>query len=171
MRIAPVLLLLLVLPGGPGCGDPVDPEPLPLPLPLPDVVTPLAYTVDRYEQTFDLTTREATSRLWLDVQGAREGCVSIPAPEGVTDVRWQGAPPVSTRTVEGKLEVCGRSEVDFLRWMTARFGPLPYGHELRVAGAPTEWLGMEHPANILLRDNLPLLPKDYANMAMHTLMH
>ncbi|RKH10173.1 hypothetical protein D7V97_14560 [Corallococcus sp. CA053C] len=318
MRIPPVLLsplrrcvppLLLVLLGGPGC-DAVDPEPPP----LPDGGTPLAYTVDRYDQTFDLTTREATSRLWLDVEGAREGCLSIPAPEGVTDVRWQGAPAASTRTAEGRLEVCGRSEVerplwidsrrlipettylytqvgfsrrpdlhgdlfsyllgwvescdllgpcddaparlahftfdvthapgqvvlcpgslsrpdethtrcellgtraptysafmvashpawkrtrlvdsevarvelyeapggllgpaldaaaveDFLGWMTARFGPLPYGHELRVAGAPTEWLGMEHPANILLRDNLPLLPKDYANMTLHTLMH
>nr|WP_242589532.1 M1 family aminopeptidase [Corallococcus macrosporus] len=30
---------------------------------------------------------------------------------------------------------------------------------------------MEHPANILLRDNLPLLPRSYANMTLHTLMH
>nr|WP_253899834.1 M1 family aminopeptidase [Corallococcus carmarthensis] len=30
---------------------------------------------------------------------------------------------------------------------------------------------MEHPANIILRDNLPLLPRSYANMTLHTLMH
>ncbi|WP_158625042.1 M1 family aminopeptidase [Corallococcus terminator] len=301
-----VLSLLVVL--GLGCESPAPP-------PIKDVDgPPLAYAVDLYDLAFDLTTRELTSRLWLDVKGAREGCLSIPAPEGVTDVRWQGVPAVSTRTVDGTLEVCGRSllegapwidsryvvpeathlytqvgfsrrpdlhgdvfsyllgwvescdflgpcddapdrlshftfEVthapgavvlcpgtlshpdethtrcellgtraptysafmvashpawkrtrlvdsdvgrvdlyeapggllwpaldaavveDFLRWMTARFGPLPYGPELRVAAAPTEWLGMEHPANIVLRDNLPLLPKVYANMALHTWMH
>ncbi|WNG23274.1 hypothetical protein F0U62_03945 [Cystobacter fuscus] len=61
----------------------------------------------------------------------------------------------------------------FLEWITHgdRLGPLPYGSELRIASGPTDWLGMEHPANIILRDDLPLLRKDYANMTLHTLMH
>ncbi|WP_158502384.1 M1 family aminopeptidase [Vitiosangium sp. GDMCC 1.1324] len=59
----------------------------------------------------------------------------------------------------------------FLQWITQQLGPLPYGRELRVASAPTEWLGIEHPANIILREDLPLLRQDYANMTMHTLMH
>lgn len=306
------LLFVLGL-GGMGCDSPEQPPEPPGPVEHVDG-PPLTYAVDRYDFTFDLTTREATTRLWLDVKGAREGCVSIPAPAEVTDVRWQGAPASSARAVDGKLEVCGRSlmegpiwidsryvvpeatylytqvglsrrpdlhgdvftyllgwvescdlfgpcddaparlayftfdvthapgEVvlcpgtlsqpdathtrcellgtraptysafmvashpgwkrtrlvdsdvarvdlydssrgllgpaldavvveDFLRWMTNRFGPLPYGRELRVAGAPTEWLGMEHPANIVLRDNLPLLSGAYANMTLHTLMH
>lgn len=59
----------------------------------------------------------------------------------------------------------------FLQWITGHLGPLPYGDELRIASAPTEWLGMEHPANIILREDLPTLRKDYANMPLHTLMH
>lgn len=61
---------------------------------------------------------------------------------------------------------------DFLRWAKNLLGPLPYGQELRIAGAPTHWLGMEHPANIILRDTLPDLPnREYANMTRHVLMH
>ncbi|RKH02497.1 M1 family metallopeptidase [Corallococcus carmarthensis] len=281
----------------------------------PDAGGPLlAYTVDRYDFAFDLTTREAASRLWLGVEAGARGCLFLPAREEVTDVRWGGAPPGGLRVADGRVEVCGttppdgplwvdsrlvipeattpytqvglsrrpdaqgrpftyllgwvescdlfgpcdpapgrlahftfdithapgevvlcpgslsrrddthtRCELlgtraptysafmvashpawtrtrlvdsdvgrvelyapqggllgpaidaaavaDFLAWMTARFGPLPYGPELRVASGPTEWLGMEHPANIILRDNLPLLPRSYANMTLHTLMH
>ncbi|NOK33210.1 hypothetical protein HMI49_08395 [Corallococcus exercitus] len=286
----------------------------------PPVVTPdaggapLAYTVDRYDFAFDLTTRQAASRLWLDVDAGARGCVSLPAPAEVTDVRWGDLPPASFRVTDGQLEVCGATPLkgplwldsrlsvpeattpytqvgfsrrldaqgrpftyllgwlescalfgpcdtapgrlahftfdvthapgevvlcpgslsrrdethtrcellgtraptysafmiashpawkrtrlvdtdagrvelyeppggllgpeidaaavaDFLAWMTARFGPLPYGPELRVASGRTDWLGMEHPANILLRDDLPLLPRAYANMTLHTLMH
>ncbi|RKH33165.1 hypothetical protein D7Y13_10965 [Corallococcus praedator] len=309
-RVPPLLFVVVVL--GLGCEAP---EPPATPPPPPDAPPrALTYAVERYDYTFDLTTREARSRLWLDVkeQDEGEGCLSIPAPEGVTGVRWQGGAPTRMRTAEGRLELCGwyeggplfldsqyvvpeathlstqvgfsrrpvvggdfsyllgwlescdlfgpcddaparlarftfdvkhasgevvlcpgrlsrrdethtRCELletpaptyssfmvaslpawkrtrlvdsdvalvelyeapggllgpaldaavmeDFLRWMIARFGPLPYGRELRVASAPTEWLGMEHPANILLRDNLPLLPKDYANMTLHTWMH
>ncbi|MCP3136768.1 M1 family aminopeptidase [Pyxidicoccus xibeiensis] len=61
---------------------------------------------------------------------------------------------------------------DFLRWIQGLLGPLPYGPELRIAGAPTQWLGMEHPANIILRDTLPELPnREYADMTRHVLMH
>ncbi|MBZ4411256.1 hypothetical protein K8640_23870 [Myxococcus sp. XM-1-1-1] len=59
----------------------------------------------------------------------------------------------------------------YLNWVIGELGPLPYGTELRVAGAPTEWLGVEHPANLILREDLPDLRRDYANMTMHTLMH
>ncbi|RKH67167.1 hypothetical protein D7X96_20135 [Corallococcus interemptor] len=273
----------------------------------------LAYTVDRYDFAFDLTTGEAASRLALDVEAGARGCVSLPAPPEVTDVRWDGV-PADFRVVDGHLEVCGVAPADgplwidsqqrvaettepytrvgfsrrldaqgrlftyllgwlescdlfgpcdpapgrlahftfdvthapgavvlcpgslsrrddthtrcellgtraptysafmiashpawqrtrlvdtdvgrvelyeppggllgpaidagavaeFLAWMTARFGPLPYGPELRVASGRTDWLGMEHPANIVLRDDLQMFPSAYTNMTLHTLLH
>jgi aminopeptidase N len=70
------------------------------------------------------------------------------------------------------LPALNRDDVShFLGWITGHLGALPYGTELRIASGPTDWLGMEHPANIILRDDLPLLRKDYANMTLHTLMH
>jgi aminopeptidase N len=60
---------------------------------------------------------------------------------------------------------------DYLGWITGLLGPLPYGDTLRVAGAPTEFLGMEHPGNIILSEVLPVLRSDYANPTRHTLMH
>ncbi|NPD25931.1 MULTISPECIES: M1 family aminopeptidase [Corallococcus] len=274
----------------------------------------LASTVERYDFAFDLTTGEASSRLWLDVEAGARGCVSLPARAEVTDVRWGGAPPESFRLAGGRMEVCGvaplegplwldsrlrvpestvpytqvgfsrrmdaqgraftyllgwlescdlfgpcdtapgrlahftfdithapgdgvlcpgnlsrrdethtRCELlgtraptysafmvashpawertrlvdmdvgrvelyeppggllgpaidagavaEFLAWMTDRFGPLPYGPELRVASGRTDWLGMEHPANIVLRDDLPWMGGPYANVTLHTLMH
>jgi aminopeptidase N len=59
----------------------------------------------------------------------------------------------------------------YMNWIIGQLGPLPYGTELRVAGGPTDWLGAEHPANLILREDLPDLRRDYANMTMHTLMH
>ncbi|MSP26771.1 MAG: hypothetical protein EXR75_16835 [Myxococcales bacterium] len=59
-----------------------------------------------------------------------------------------------------------------LEWLTTTLGPMPYGPELRVAGAPTAWFGFEHPANILLREDLPNYDGDpYANTTMHVLVH
>ncbi|WP_437923441.1 M1 family aminopeptidase [Sorangium sp. So ce291] len=60
---------------------------------------------------------------------------------------------------------------EFLAWITDLLGPFPYGDELRVAGAPTQWLGFEHPANILLHEELPHLGTSYADATMHVLMH
>ncbi|WNG23278.1 M1 family metallopeptidase [Cystobacter fuscus] len=60
---------------------------------------------------------------------------------------------------------------DYLAWITGLLGPLPYGDTLRVGGAPTEFLGMEHPGNIILSEDLPLLRSEYANQTRHTLMH
>jgi aminopeptidase N len=59
----------------------------------------------------------------------------------------------------------------FLNWITGLLGPLPYGDELRFAGAPTAWLGFEHPANIVLHHQLPSLNTSYADVTMHVLMH
>ncbi|HYP74356.1 MAG TPA: M1 family aminopeptidase [Polyangiaceae bacterium] len=59
----------------------------------------------------------------------------------------------------------------FLEWVTARLGPFPYGEELRVATAPVPWLGIEHPANIVLRDDLTDIQRLYANVPLHALLH
>ncbi|MEZ4308582.1 MAG: M1 family aminopeptidase [Polyangiaceae bacterium] len=59
----------------------------------------------------------------------------------------------------------------FFGWMVARFGPFPYGKELRFAGGPTAWLGFEHPANILLREKLDALQTDYVDTMSHVTMH
>jgi aminopeptidase N len=56
-------------------------------------------------------------------------------------------------------------------WLEALLGPLPYGPELRVAGAPTAWLGFEHPANIVLREDMPLLSTAYADTTFHVFAH
>ena len=59
----------------------------------------------------------------------------------------------------------------YLTWITTLLGPFPYGKELRIAGGPTAWLGFEHPANILIREDLPDLSMAYANPMMHVFMH
>jgi len=41
-----------------------------------------------------------------------------------------------------------------LSFLTARFGPYPYGQELRFVAAPTIWAGFEHPGNITLAQTL-----------------
>jgi len=59
----------------------------------------------------------------------------------------------------------------FLDWMTARFGPFPYGDELRIATGPVAWLGMEHPANIVVQDDLPALMGLYRNVPINVVLH
>jgi aminopeptidase N len=63
------------------------------------------------------------------------------------------------------------SVLEFMTWITGLLGPFPYGNELRIAGAPTAWLGFEHPANILLLENISKLQTSYQDTAMHVLMH
>ncbi|MET0403472.1 MAG: M1 family aminopeptidase [Cystobacter sp.] len=90
---------------------------------------------------------------WLDVDGTKLVFFEVP---------------------EGRLAASlSKSDMtDYVRWITSELGPLPYGKELRIAGGPTRWLGVEHPANIILREDLPELPaREYANMTRHTLMH
>ncbi len=59
----------------------------------------------------------------------------------------------------------------FMDWITARLGPFPYGHELRVAGGPTAWLGFEHPANIILHEKLGDAAPGNPNGLFHVFMH
>ncbi len=97
------------------------------------------------------------------------------------DPAWQASPLVSVPAAEVTLyEVPGgtlgesydtASLGEFLGWVTDRFGPLPYGKELRLAGAPTAWLGFEHPASIILHEELDVLSLPYGNAPMHVTMH
>jgi aminopeptidase N len=65
-----------------------------------------------------------------------------------------------------------KASVDaYLTWITGLLGPFPYGKELRLAGGPTTWLGFEHPANIILQEELPSLAQAYADATMHVFMH
>jgi aminopeptidase N len=59
----------------------------------------------------------------------------------------------------------------YITWITGLLGPFPYGSEIRYAGAPTVWLGFEHPANIVLYEKLPAVTGAYANPSMHVVMH
>lgn len=59
----------------------------------------------------------------------------------------------------------------FLEWITDLLGPMPYGDELRFAGAPTVWLGFEHPANIVLLEDIDKVATSYEDTAMHVFMH
>jgi aminopeptidase N len=61
----------------------------------------------------------------------------------------------------------------FLAWMIERFGPYPYGDELRIIVAPTWWSGFEHPGNIVLDESLaPLVPDSpYLRPVDHVLAH
>jgi aminopeptidase N len=97
------------------------------------------------------------------------------------DPLWERAPFVSAAGVDvvfyevpgGALAASLDADAvaEFLGWITDLLGPFPYGSELRVAGAPTRWLGFEHPANILLLEDLDQIDTSYADATMHVLMH
>lgn len=97
------------------------------------------------------------------------------------DPLWKRAPFTSAAGIDVVLfEVPGgtigqaldKGSVDsFLTWITGLLGPFPYGKELRVAGGPTAWLGFEHPASILLQEDLPDLAQAYTDATMHVFMH
>ena len=60
----------------------------------------------------------------------------------------------------------------FLAWMAARFGPYPYGDQLRVVVAPTYWSGFEHPGNIVLDEGLSRpVGQVYLHPVAHVLTH
>ncbi|MFO0614291.1 MAG: M1 family aminopeptidase [Polyangiaceae bacterium] len=59
----------------------------------------------------------------------------------------------------------------FFDWIVGLFGPFPYGNELRFAAGPTAWLGFEHPANIVLLEDLDTTATDYADAVTHVTMH
>lgn len=59
----------------------------------------------------------------------------------------------------------------FLAWMAERFGPYPYGDQLRLFAGPTYWSGFEHPGNIALADTLHTAPSSYADPLTHVVNH
>lgn len=59
----------------------------------------------------------------------------------------------------------------FLHWMIGKFGPYPYGTELRYATGPTYWSGFEHPGSVLLNERLTSTPASYSDPLNHTAMH
>ena len=97
------------------------------------------------------------------------------------DPLWKRAPFVSVAgldlvfyetpsgTIASSLEK--NSVADYITWITGLLGPFPYGKEIRYAGAPTVWLGFEHPANIILQQDLSTVSGAYTNPAMHVVMH
>lgn len=56
----------------------------------------------------------------------------------------------------------------FLAWMAQRFGPYPYGDELRIVVAPTYWSGFEHPGNIVLDEGLS---RPFGQVYLHPVAH
>lgn len=61
--------------------------------------------------------------------------------------------------------------VTAFEWLTDLLGPYPWGSELRIAGAPTAWLGFEHPANIIMYEGTAALDGPYADPTLHALVH
>jgi aminopeptidase N len=59
----------------------------------------------------------------------------------------------------------------FLAWMEDRFGPYPYGDQLRLFAGPTYWSGFEHPGNLALADTLHTAPSPYADPLTHVVNH
>jgi aminopeptidase N len=59
----------------------------------------------------------------------------------------------------------------FLAWMAERFGPYPYGDEIRFFVGPTYWAGFEHPGNISLSGSLAASPSNLAHTLHHELVH
>jgi aminopeptidase N len=112
----------------------------------------------------------------LGTQAPSYSAFSIAANPG-----WRSKPLVSAagvdvlmfEGVQGSLQdhLDAAAVGDFLRFLSELLGPFPYGNELRVAGAPVPWLGMEHPANIVLREDLPELLNLYEDVTLHTLLH
>jgi aminopeptidase N len=71
--------------------------------------------------------------------------------------------------------VAGRFDADrhaaFLAWMIDRFGPYPYGDEIRFITGPTYWSGFEHPGNIVLYDRLGVGISAYGDAVGHVTDH
>ncbi len=59
----------------------------------------------------------------------------------------------------------------FMDFMQRRFGPYPYGDELRIVVAPTYWSGFEHPGNIVLDSGLTRGTSSYVRPVHHVLNH
>lgn len=98
-----------------------------------------------------------------------------------TDTKWVRTPFLTVNGTDfvffevpgGKLAKTlePASVTTYVKWITKLLGPLPYGTEMRYAGGPTKWLGFEHPANVIMLEDLPDQPMAYANPTMHVFMH
>jgi len=141
--------------------------------------------------TFEIAHAEGTVALCPGIltpgaTSTRCEILGTPAPTysayaAMTNPAWVRTPFVSAGGVDVVFyEVPGgaiaasldpTSVSEFLVWITELLGPLPYGPELRVAGGPTEWLGFEHPANIVLYEAIGGLETAYEDTAMHVFMH
>ncbi|EPX57945.1 putative aminopeptidase [Cystobacter fuscus DSM 2262] len=148
-----------------------------------DQLTRVSFTVDHPENQLVLcpgvrttpSNRQTRCDLPANVKAPTYSSFAVASNPNWVETQFLTS-PVSVKFYEvpnGRLlPALNRDDVShFLGWITGQLGALPYGSELRIASGPTDWLGMEHPANIILRDDLPLLRKDYANMTLHTLMH
>lgn len=98
-----------------------------------------------------------------------------------SDPMWKRTPFMTANGVDwvfyevptGKLALSldPATMTEFFGWITGMLGPFPYGKELRFAGGPTTWLGFEHPANIILYEDLASLSGPYADSMTHVTMH
>lgn len=97
------------------------------------------------------------------------------------DALWKRAPFTTAAGIDvvlyevpgGKIgQTLEKASVDaYLIWIVGLLGPFPYGKELRIGGGPTAWLGFEHPASIIMKEDLPSLVQAYADATMHVFMH
>jgi len=119
-------------------------------------------TLTRCELTKPAPTYSAFA--WMTGTWQRQSLLK----RGNTEVVLYEAPSGGVRRV---LEVEGVAQ--FLDWSREKLGELPYGAELRLVTAPTQWLGFEHPANIVLNERLDLEAESlpYQNGVLHIVLH
>lgn len=67
--------------------------------------------------------------------------------------------------------VDGATIAGFLEFITDVLGPFPYGDTLRIAFVPSNWLGFEHPANVVVSDTTHLDTISYDAPVRHTIFH
>jgi aminopeptidase N len=128
-----------------------------------------------------LTAGSTTTTCDID---ASQGMALAPTYTGfmvAADSDWQRSSLASAAGVDlviyegsgGKIKAAlDQAQVaKFFEWITDLIGDYPYGNELRFAGGPTVWLGLEHPANIILQEKLPDVSGAFADTTMHVLMH
>ncbi|NLF04632.1 MAG: M1 family metallopeptidase [Actinomycetales bacterium] len=131
----------------------------------PGTITKLSETETRCEFTHDGGPTYSTFGV-----GAYPAAAWVP-----TDMGMWGSARVTVydRPGNGLAEALDPAHhAAFVRWLEERFGPYPFGDELRVLTAPTYWNGFEHPGNIVLDDGLHrVLRPSYLRNAQHVLDH
>ncbi len=87
---------------------------------------------------------------------------------------WNGVRAVlyDTPTADIGTDLDVATHAAFFAWMEERFGPYPYGDEIRFAVGPTYWSGFEHPGNIVLYHGLNrIFNSAYDDPLTHTTNH